>query len=130
MKTLFDEALESLHNPIILSLKESQNIADNLVAMLPFTLVGNGKIDWEKIPNQTTLNHIHDLKKFDSISPNDKCYIIWNDANLPVIQTTLVNVLRSFNDIEAVSFDTWIWIFSKNIVIESVPSSFRINCRK
>lgn len=130
MKTLFDEVIESLHNPVILPLKESQNIADNLVAMLPFTLVGNGKIDWEKIPNKTPLNHIDDLQKFDSISPNDVCYIIWNDFNLPVIQTTLANVIRSFDDIEAVSFDTWIWIFSKNIVIEVVPSSFKINCSK
>lgn len=58
MKTLFDEAIESLDNPIILPLKESQNIADNLVAMLPFILTGNGKIDWDKIPNKTALKTI------------------------------------------------------------------------
>lgn len=127
MKTLFDEAIESLHNPIIFPLKESQNIADNLACMLPFILTGNGKIDWDKIPNKTALSHIHDLQKFDCISPSDSCYIIWNDFNLPVIQTTLANVIRSFDAIEAVSFDTWIWIFSKNIVIEVVPSSFKIN---
>ncbi len=45
-------------------------------------------------------------------------YVIWDEANLPVIQSTVNKVIEALDDVIAVSFDTWILDQEAFFVIE------------
>ena len=38
---------------------------------------------------------------------NEKIYIIWDEASLPVVQTDLESIKGNEDDIKAVAFETW-----------------------
>ncbi|WP_418655553.1 CDI toxin immunity protein [Bacillus nitratireducens] len=42
---------------------------------------------------------------------NKKVYLIWNEGKLPIGKTDLDKVFEVIDDVNAVSFDTWIYGF-------------------
>ncbi|WP_417354466.1 hypothetical protein [Flavobacterium sp.] len=75
-----------------------------------------GRIDWEKLSG---FEEIQTLKEIlNHISAEDKCLVLWNDMSLPVIETTVASFLENIDDVLAVSFDTWLIVKSKNVIIE------------
>lgn len=59
---------------------------------------------------KTSLSSIDEVKKLDNFDLDKKCYIIWNDESYPVIESIVGCVVNVFDDVAAVSFDTWIFI--------------------
>ncbi|USZ14359.1 hypothetical protein NGM44_08270 [Moraxella sp. FZFQ2102] len=125
--SLFDEAVTALDYPKVLTGKQKDNILDYFINNFPIMTAGNGKIDWDCILNNSDIRHASELLKLKSIIGQNHCCIIWNDGNLPILVTSLEKLVRAFDDVTAVSFDTWILIPSKNIVIEHSFGVFKIN---
>lgn len=125
MKTLYDEAIELLSDVRVLNSEESQIVMNELIDSFPFQTTGNGQIDWNKVENYLTLNCIGDIKKQKKLNLNDKCFVTWNDQTYPIIETNLGNVIDAFDDITAVSFDTWVYIPDRRSVVESIFGSLK-----
>lgn len=45
-------------------------------------------------------------------------YVMWDNANLPCLKSELKNIIKSIDDVTAVSFDTWVVSSDYNIIIE------------
>lgn len=123
MNILFNEAVDALVDVIILSPDEADNIINKFERTFPFDGSGCGKIDWDEIKKKSMITHISEVEKYESYSLDDKCFVIWNDQSCEILETNLGNVINAFDDVIAVSFDTWIFIPSKNNVIENTFGS-------
>lgn len=126
MSVLFDEALDALKEVRILADEESRKVMDQFVSSFPIRTSGSGGIDWNKVDKKVLLNCIKETKNQINLTLTDSCFVIWNDAAYPIIETTVESIVNAFDDVTAVSFDTWIFIPKNNNVIESNPSSLRM----
>lgn len=126
MSVLFDEALDALKEVRILADEESRKVMDQFVSSFPIRTSGSGGIDWNKVDKKVLLNCIEEIKNQINLTLTDSCFVIWNDAAYPIIETTVESIVNAFDDVTAVSFDTWIFIPKNNNVIESTSSSLRM----
>lgn len=111
--SLLKECIEALSPQVkVLEEQQSKEIFELLQANFPFT--NWGRIDWGKQSNREELNETELASAF----PDGKCFLLWNDASLPVLQASLEGVQSFFEDVVAVSFDTWILSIDGNCVIE------------
>lgn len=124
---LFDEAVMALDYPKVITGKPKDDILDYFINNFPIITAGNGKIDWNRISNNSDIHHASELLKLKSMIGQNHCCIIWNDGDLPILVTNLEKLVGAFDDVTAVSFDTWILVPSKNIVIEHSFGVFKIN---
>ncbi|MFF2480069.1 hypothetical protein [Paenibacillus sp. NPDC058071] len=114
---LFNECIAVLDpSARVYSQERSQEIADKLTSEFPFT--NWGRVDWDSLPNIIKLKDAFDLKRYTTDS-NQNFYIIWDEYNLPVVETTLGDVINHFKEITAVGFDTWFVNFDESILIEN-----------
>jgi len=127
MSVLFDEALVALKEVRILADEESREVMDQFVSSFPIRTSGSGGIDWNKVDKKVLLNCIEEIKNRINLTLTDSCFVIWNDAAYPIIETTVESIVNAFDDVTAVSFDTWVFIPKYNNVIESTPSSLRMS---
>ncbi len=44
--------------------------------------------------------------------------IIWDEMNLPVVESTLQKIIENIDDVEVVGFNTWIVNMEMNKIIE------------
>ena len=124
--TLYEECIEALgDNLVIYSEEDSINIFNKFENSFPMYYIADSilsRIDWNKIYLKYTIKHNLEelLTKIEKhYKENDfEVYILWNEANLPVLKTTLKKVLLNIDDVTAVGFDTWIFCESNNYVIE------------
>ena len=126
MSVLFDEASAALKEVRVLADEESRKVMGQFVSSFPIRTSGNGGIDWNKVDKKVLLNCIEEIKNQINLTLTDSCFVIWNDAAHPIIETTVESIMNAFDDVTAVSFDTWIFIPKNNNVIESTPSSLRM----
>jgi len=127
MSVLFDEASAALKEVRILADEESRKVMDQFVSSFPIRTSGSGGIDWNKVDKKVLLNCIEEIKNQINLTLTDSCFVIWNDAAYPIIETTVESIVNAFDDVTAVSFDTWIFISKNNNVIESTPSGLRMS---
>lgn len=106
MKTLLDEAIESLEIADILSEYDNSLIKSLFIDSIIFNFSGNGKVNWNLVEH-FDLQEIEEVLNYNAIIENDLCYIIWNDKSLPIIKTTIKCIINSFDDVSAINFDTW-----------------------
>jgi len=83
-----------------------------------FSFTKWGRVDWSSIPRKFPISEPSQLQFYD-IDQTQVYYIIWNDYNLPVVETTIGDIISHFEDIVAVGFDTWIVNFEERIIIEN-----------
>ena len=103
---LLQECLEALgNNKKILSIKQQQQILDKFNIELP-RLFGNEK----KI--------VQSIQELSSRWMNRLVYIIWDEEELPIIQTDFESVTNYIDDIVAVAFETWIVVNSMDQFIQ------------
>ncbi|AWT48831.1 hypothetical protein DLE54_04310 [Psychrobacter sp. YP14] len=126
MSVLFDEALDALKEVRVLADDESRKVMDQFVSSFPIRTSGSGGIDWNKVEKKVLLSCIEEISNQINLTLTDSCFVIWNDAAHPIIETTVGSIVKVFDDVTAVSFDTWIFIPKNNNVIESTPSSLRM----
>ncbi len=114
---LFNECIAVLNiNSRVYSLEKSQGLADKMVNEFNFTKWG--RVDWNSVPNKFSIKDILELKMYE-LDFNKNYFIIWDEYNLPVIETTIGDVIENFKDITDVGFDTWIVNFDEGLIIEN-----------
>ena len=126
MSILFNEALEALREARVLKDEESDKVIDDFISSFPIQTSGNGRIDWDKIDSKVSLVSAQEIRTQIDFESTEKCLVIWNDESHPVLEATIENVINAFDDITAVSFDTWIFIPKSNNVIENLSSSLKM----
>ena len=126
MNILFEEAVEALENVRILTSEHSDKVLKKFVSSFPFESSGGGRIDWKAIDSKVVIDDINDIRSDLTIDLSSLCFIIWNDASLPVLESNLKDVISAFDDVTAVSFDTWIFIPETINVIESLSNSLKM----
>lgn len=112
--TLLEECLGLLGKKIeVLSKEETDTIFESMLKIFPTTPWG--RIDWNEV-NHKRLSSISEIKKY--ISEKKEVYILWDEASLPSIKTSISNLLSHIDNILAVSFDTWLYFPDDKCVIE------------
>jgi len=102
---LFEECISALGRGVkIFSELKSQNIIDELVKKFPFTKWG--RIDWDLVPYKKPIKKLTELRDCE-ISNEDLFYVVWSHSSPPVIETSLDQILKCWDDVVAVSSDTW-----------------------
>lgn len=120
---LFIECVEALNNNIIiLSEDESDSIWRLFNHKVP-VIKGGSRIDWEQINKKNNIDLptqiITKLKRLSLQKDiNTSIYILWNDASLPVLKSHLDSVLKHFDDVTCVGFETWFFNPSAKYIIE------------
>ena len=119
---LFAECIDALGNKvIILSKNESDAIWAVFKSKIPI-IKGGSRIDWNKInkkviisaPDQIVIN----LEQLLSHPIEQTIYVLWNDLSLPIIKTDLDSVLKYFDDVTCVGFETWFFNPSEGYIVE------------
>ena len=120
--TFFDECLEVLGKQAsIIENKEnkSQKIIKELEKKFPISV--SGRIAWDKINKKEEIisikSFVSKLKQIGKFSSN-LVYIIWDNAEIPVVKSSLMPILENIDDITAVSFYVWIFDPSAGWVAE------------
>lgn len=114
---LFDECIHALgDNTRIYSLDESVRVIARLVMSFPFT--NWGRIDWNSVERKIIIHDIDEIRQLVEFKHENELFIIWDELNLPVIESTLEKILKHIDDVEAVGFNTWIVNMEMNKIIE------------
>lgn len=113
--SLFQECVDALKKEVILYDDETSfKIFENFEDKISFTFYG--RIDWSNFSKFFKLNNLDGIRNY--IDFTDNCYVLWNDESLPVLQTSIESVYLNVDDVLAVSYDTCLYVFEKNIIIE------------
>lgn len=105
--TLFDECLAALGSYKIAKLYEEKMALANL------RLTEFGRLDFRSCKGSRGMS-LSELKAL----PDFECYIIYSDAELPVIKCRFGQVLDCLDDVLAPAFDTWILDENYSKIIE------------
>lgn len=118
---LFEECIEALgEHAKILENDAAKRILDKFDEKFPLT--SWGRIDWNKIDGEKIM-----MSSIEDIIPSltkakrnssDLIYVIGSDPQIPIIESTLDKVLESFDDVGAVSPNSWIYCPSGKWVVE------------
>jgi hypothetical protein len=110
---LFDECLVALGSDVIvLSEKKSKEIYRAFEEEFKVTFYG--RIEWdiykehEKIDENTFKKQYRDQE--------EKHYILWSHGSDPVIEVGMDQIVRSLDDVTAVSPDLWIYKENKQVI--------------
>jgi hypothetical protein len=118
MSSLFEECVNKLANDIVVfSMQKTSDTFDVFVKYFPIT--DWGQIDWHNVGKKISVLSNEEIVK---ILPRQylsmPVFILWDEASLPVVQSTLENVLNNIDDVTAVSSDTWLFSPDLGYVIE------------
>lgn len=105
--TLFDECLAALGSYKIAKVYEAKMALANL------RLTDYGRLDFRRYKRSRGMS----LSELAAL-PDFACYIIYNDAELPVIKCRFKQVLGCLDDVLAPAFDTWILDENYSRIIE------------
>ncbi|OQA35363.1 MAG: hypothetical protein BWY54_00614 [Candidatus Dependentiae bacterium ADurb.Bin331] len=119
--TIFEECIEALGPDVfVLSKKESSEMWKIFKNKVPFTK--GSRIDFNKVNNSISIDYLDEviptLSKILNAQIDTSVFILWNDASVPVIKTTIELAFEHFNDVISVSFETWFFNPDQNYVIE------------
>lgn len=105
--TLFEECLAALGSYKIAKIYESK------MALVNLRLTDYGRLDFKcyKTSRRMPLSELRSLGDF-------ACYIIYGNAELPVIKCRFKQVLEHLDDVLAPAFDTWVLDVKYSRIIE------------
>ncbi len=117
---LFEECLGALGQSVCIC---KQDVAEKILANFDqnFPLTSWGRIDWNKIKEKKIISSIEDIiptltdQKRNFTGP---VYIIGSDPTIPILECSLDKILEFFDDVEAMSPNTWLFCPSNGWVIE------------
>lgn len=110
---LLQESLQALKEYNILPVSEMQGIIKNTEKNFSFNQYG--RIDWAKVKKSAEI----DRDRFLEIIDREKMYyIIWDEIQLPIVESAGENIIFAIEDLLAVSFDTWLVSFDFKEIIE------------
>ena len=105
--TLFDECLAALGSYKIVKIFEEK------MALAQIKVTEYGRLDLKRYRSYRRIT-LPELKKL----PDFFCYVIYDDAKLPVIKCRFKRVMECLDDVLAPSFDTWILSEDYSKIIE------------
>lgn len=122
---LFEECIEALGNKgevTILSEEQSRDVITSFEKSIPWDYSYiHYKIDFSQISRKAEIelpeDILNELQK-NKADINEQVYVIWSDPTLPVIKTSIKNVISVIYDVLAVSSDTWIFCPKERYVVE------------
>lgn len=119
---LFNECIDALKaNVNILSEHEAENIWNSFKSKIPI-INGGSRIDWKKIKNHCAIESLEEVliqvQQLLQSPVKTNVYVLWNDASVPIIKTDLNLVLKYFDDVTCVGFETWLYNPEQGYVIE------------
>ena len=95
--TMFEECLDAIGSYKIAKLYEAK------MAMANLRLTDYGRLDFRRYKSSRGMS-LSELRSLGDFS----CYIIYNNADLPVIKCRFKHALDRLDDVLAPAFDTWI----------------------
>ena len=109
--SLFNELIQDLGNQArILKEPEDQYITSRFESSFHFD--SWGKIQWNntrfKIRLQSKDEVVPKLKKFLELG-DDKIFILWDDFDLPIVETSLEKSIEFMDSVTSVSYDTFLF---------------------
>ncbi|NHM33634.1 hypothetical protein [Neobacillus terrae] len=109
---LFDECIEVMGSDVtIFSNEKSNELYESFQEQVPFTPF-NG-IDWYKIEKH---HLISDLSEVADLLNQENVEEYWGYGNFPVIKANLKTIINAFDDLIAVSSDTYLYIPMKYVI--------------
>ena len=117
---LFAECMEALgKNAKILDAKIAENILFEFDKYFPLTTWG--RIDWDKIKKNKKIDLLEEIIptiKNEKRKASNLIYVIGSNVKIPVFESKLDKILENFDDVEAVSPNTWLYCPEDGWVIE------------
>ncbi|NBD25408.1 CDI toxin immunity protein [Paenibacillus glycinis] len=114
---LFEECIDVLGDEVrIYSLDESVRIVAHMVIAFPFTEWG--RVDWKLVKSKTLIKKLDELSDVMQLDLNKGYYVVWDELNLPVIETKLARLIERQDDVTAVGFNVWFINFEIKTIIE------------
>jgi len=118
--SLFKECMEALGKHANVPEKNvSEKILDKFYTDFPLTTWG--RINWNKIREKKTISSINDIIPAiveSKQNPVSLIYIIGSDPTIPIIESKLDKILECFDDVEAVSPNTWLYCPTDGWIVE------------
>lgn len=109
---LFEECVEALgENVTVYSNAKGKELYDLFQQLIPFTQWS--RIDWSKINKYKA---IHDLKEVSDLFYQEDVEVYWGYGNFPVLKTKFDNIMEAFEDLVAVSPDTFLYVPQKYVI--------------
>lgn len=105
--TLFEECLAALGSYKVVKLFEEK------MALAQIRLTEYGRLDLKRYGSHRRIT-IPELQRL----PDFSCYVIYDDAKLPVIKCRFSRIMKCLDDVLAPSFDTWLLSEDYSIIIE------------
>ena len=105
--TLFDECLAALGSYKIVKLFEEK------MALAQIKVTEYGRLDLKRYKSYRRIT-LSELQRMTDFS----CYVIYDDAKLPMIKCRFKRVLECLDDVTAPSFDTWLLAENYTKIIE------------
>lgn len=105
--TLFEECIAALKN---YSIVEDNKLIDQILSNLNLTFYG--KVDFSKYADshEVSLNEIHML------SGEKEYYVIWTDAEIPIIKCNIDDILDNIDDVLIEEIKMFFPNMSKNLL--------------
>jgi hypothetical protein len=121
--TLFEECIMALKREgevMVLSEEESREVKREFKENVPLDRFV-GRVDFSQVSRKKEIvmdeDILEELYK-NNVNVNEPVYVFWFNARLPVIQTSIKNVIQVMEDVISVDFDTWIYCPKERYVVE------------
>lgn len=95
----------------LLKKEDADKVYKTFMETIPFLPWG---VDWKEFKS---VHIVDDIKKLRDVCRSEDFYIIWN-AELPIIKSNLLSIIRCMDDISAVEPDTWLFSLNYDEVVE------------
>ena len=118
--TLFEECIEALGKDAKILPKD---VVEKILAKFDndYPMTSWGRIDWDKVKEKKIISSIEEIVpalKAEKRNPFSLVFVIGSDPTIPILESKLDKILDSFDDVEAVSPNTWLYCPSDGWVIE------------
>ena len=120
---LFDECIEVL-NPEVSILTQSETKAVFEMFKNMFPIRRESRVYWKDVPElyYRNIDNVNDictqLQKLLFNNIDTFVFILWNDADIPVVVTSLYNAIEHIDYITCVASDTWLLNTYQRYVVE------------
>jgi hypothetical protein len=117
---LFEECIKALGEYANIP---ERNVAEKILDKFNknFPLTKWGRINWNEIKKSGIISSIEKIiptLQEEKKNPLDVVYIIGSDPKIPIIESKLDKILEFFDDVEAMSPNSWLFCPSDGWVIE------------
>lgn len=113
MSTLFEECLNNLKGQVVILTKKA---GDKIFEKLENKInIGSQGVIWKEYSSYL---EVKDPLQILNFIDDENCYIIWDEASIPVLKSSVDIIVKNIEDVLAVSFDTYLVDISFKWIVE------------